>query len=213
MLVMEFVCADDIKMILAALAKEMNENRDFLIELDSVIGDGDLGLTMSKGFAAMVESIQDVNETDVGQLLIKAGLVMAQAVPSTMGTLIATGFIKGGQAVKNQTKMELKDWAVFMKAFVEGIMARGKAKLGEKTIIDSLFPAAEALQKAADAGQRLSQAMAAAHEAASAGLEQTRNLISQHGKAAAFREKTLGKQDPGATVGVLMFKALMNNLP
>lgn len=125
-----------------------------------------------------------------------------------MGTLMGTGFMRAGKAVAGKQAVSLADVAAMMDAFVEGIMARGKAKPGDKTVLDALHPAAEALKAAAGSGQSLAEGLAAAYRAAEQGLEATKDMVAQHGKAACFQEKTLGKPDPGATVGMLLVKAL-----
>jgi dihydroxyacetone kinase-like protein len=114
--------------------------------------------------------------------------------------------MKGGKAIQGKAEIGVVEMAAMLEAFVRGISDRGKAKPGEKTIIDSLLPAVQALQEAAASGVNLSEALRMADEAACNGLENTKQFVSQHGKAAVFREKTLGKQDPGATVGMLMMK-------
>ncbi|HHW13505.1 MAG TPA: dihydroxyacetone kinase subunit L [Firmicutes bacterium] len=204
---METLNGQDFKRILANLAGLMEEKKDELTELDGVIGDGDLGITMSKGFRAVADALAGLEETDVGKLLGKAGTIMASAVPSTMGTLMATGLMRSGKAAMGKQEVGLADLAAMMGDFVEGLMARGKAQPGDKTIIDALHPAAEALKAAAAAGKTLAEGLAEAKAAAFAGLEATKGMISQHGKAACFQEKTLGRQDPGATVGAWFIQA------
>lgn len=198
--------AKDIRLIFTELAHLMEAEKETLTQLDAAIGDGDLGLTMSKGFAKVDEAFESLDEADVGKLLSRAGMTLARAVPSTMGTLMATGLMKGGKAVTGKTEITLSDFAVFLREFVTGIMARGKAEPGDKTIIDSLHPAADALERASDERQPLAAGLSEAYEAAVQGVENTKNMISQHGKAACFQEKTLGKKDPGATVGMLFVK-------
>jgi dihydroxyacetone kinase, phosphoprotein-dependent, L subunit len=200
----------DIRGIFDALATLMNEKKDWLIELDGIMGDGDLGLTMSTGFSKTAEALKSFAETDIGKIFGKAGMVLAQAVPSTMGTLMATGLMKGGKAVQGKQQIDLADFTAFLDGFVEGIMARGKAKPGDKTIIDSLYPAVLALRAAVSAEKTLQEGLLGAHQAAVQGLEETEKMISQHGRAAYYQEKSLGKQDPGATVGMLFLQAFVD---
>jgi dihydroxyacetone kinase-like protein len=211
-MVMNTLNAKDIRLIFTELARIMENEKETLTQLDAAIGDGDLGLTMSKGFAALDEAFESLEETDVGKLLSRAGMTLARAVPSTMGTLLATGLMKGGKAITGKTEILLSDFAVFLREFVTGMMARGKAKLGDKTILDSLHPAAEALERASEEGQPLAAGLSKAYQAAVQGVENTKNMISQHGKAACFQEKTLGKKDPGATVGMLFVKGFRDYL-
>jgi dihydroxyacetone kinase-like protein len=199
--------AKEIKQIFNALADLMSKKKEWLIELDGIMGDGDLGLTMSTGFIKASEGLKDFEEQDVGKLFAKAGMIFAQSVPSTMGTLMATGLMKGGKAIQGKQEVYLSDMAQMLNEFVEGIMARGKAKPGDKTIIDSLYPAVQALKSAAEEQKSLKEGLLLAYQAAVQGVEETKNMISKHGRAAYYQEKSLGKQDPGATVGMLFIKA------
>jgi dihydroxyacetone kinase-like protein len=198
--------ADTAKKVLAKLRSIMTENKDYLIELDGVMGDGDLGITMAKCFSAADEQLSSSDETDVGKLLMKAGMTMANAAPSTMGTLVGTGFMRGGKAVGGKEELEGADMAAFFSAFVQGLIDRGKAQPGEKTIIDALKPAAEAMESA-DGG--VEEVLKAGHKAAEEGLEATKEMVAQHGRAAYYQEQSKGRQDPGATVGVMIVRGFM----
>jgi dihydroxyacetone kinase-like protein len=194
------------------MADLMAEKRDELGELDGVIGDGDLGLTMSKGFRAVKDTLAALEESDVGKILGKAGMTMAAAVPSTMGTLMGTALMRMGKASQGKQEVNLGDLGAMFSDAVEGLAARGKSKVGDKTIIDALDPAARALRDAADAGRDLAVGVAEAYRAAQDGLEATKQMISQHGKAACFQEKTLGKPDPGAAVGVYLLESFTETI-
>ena len=205
---MEQCTIQDFKGLFSELKQMALENRDHLIELDSAMGDGDLGLTMAAVFTAADEFAAAFGDEDIGTLCMKAGMAMAKAAPSTMGTLMATGFMRGGKALKGTTVFAAQDAAAFLTAFVEGIMDRGKAKPGEKTIIDALYPAAEAAQAAAGAGEALPAVLRAADAAAQQGLEATLDMVAQHGRAAYYQEKSRTIQDPGATIGRLVVGVL-----
>ena len=202
--------ASDIKAIFNKLDAVMTEQKEYLIKLDATVGDGDLGITMTKGFNGAIQTLSTLDDTDVGQLMAKAGMAIAQAAPSTMGTLVGSGFMKAGKAVKGKTELTLGDFAEAMSQFVEGIMARGKAKPGEKTLIDSMHPAAQALQQAASHDVSLEEGLKSAYEAACQGLEATKDMVPQHGKQVPHREKSRGLHDPGATVGMLIMKAFVD---
>lgn len=185
----------------------MNENKDYLIELDSALGDGDLGLTMSTGFGKAKEEANKSDEQDLGKLFFLIGSTIAKAVPSTMGTLVASGFMKSAKALKGKTELTLGDLATFAEEFVTGIMERGKAKPGDRTIIDSLKPAAESLRNDAEAGSDIKQAIEKAYSAALEGVEATKNMKAAFGRGVFFGDKVLGKPDQGAIVGSLIYKA------
>jgi len=190
----------------------MAENRDYLIRLDSVVGDGDLGLTMSDGFAAAYKAASESGETDIGKLLYGAGKAMSVAVPSTMGTLMASGFMQAGKVLKGKTEMEPADVAAIFAAYLDGVANRGKAKIGDKTFLDGFAPAVDALNASLEAGDDLSAAAAKASVAAKTGFENTTTMIAVHGRAATRGEASRSLQDPGAAVATLIFEAFANSL-
>lgn len=204
---MNALTRDDVIGILKNLKQLFNDNKDYLVELDGKMGDGDLGLTMSKAFTAAYDELMGTEETDIGKILMKAGMLMAKAAPSTMGTLMATGFMRGGKAISGKIRISTADLADFFQAFVAGIMERGKAKPGEKTIIDSLKPAADTLSqlRKEDAAEALQKALLAAES----GLESTKSMVAQHGRIAYYKEKSMGEKDPGATAGVILMKGFI----
>ena len=186
--------------MLAEISTIMNENKDRLIELDSVVGDGDLGLTMTKGFAAASEFAAGSDETDAGKMLYGAGKAMSSAAPSTMGTLMSIGLMQGGKVLKGKTELSNEDVVEFLAAYENGIMTKGKAKLGEKTFLDGFDPGVQALKVAVEAGEDL----AAAEE----GFNAATNMKAVHGKPAVKGDASIGMVDPGACVAMLIFKAI-----
>lgn len=205
---MDTITRSDLPGLFEAWKGVMAEHRDELITLDGVMGDGDLGLTMVAAFSAAAAEVATATDVDLGQVLMKAGMAMAKAAPSTMGTLVGTGYMRAGKALKDRPTIGVPELALFFQAFVTGLMERGKAKPGDKTIIDALHPAAIALEAAAAKGATLAEAATAMAAAAATGLENTRTMVAQHGRAAYYQEKSRDKQDPGATVGYLLAATL-----
>ncbi len=197
---------------LAPLFERLREvfvaQRAFLIELDGKVGDSDLGITMNKAFVAASEAVAANAADPVGRTLQLAGMAIAKAAPSTMGTLVATGFMRGGKALEAATQIGTPQMAVFWRAFLNGVLERGKAKPGDKTLVDVLAPLADSLEASAARAASLEEALTQAAAAAAAGLEATKAMRAQHGKAACFQEKTIGLQDAGATVGVFLIAAM-----
>ncbi|TCW08483.1 dihydroxyacetone kinase-like protein [Raoultella sp. BIGb0138] len=199
---------DDTTGLIAAWSAELSLQRETLIKLDQAVGDGDLGITMQKAFHA-AQQIQPEQEKGVAHYLIQCGFAMAKAAPSTMGTLMATGFMRGGKAlVPELMTLSTADLATFFSAFTQGIAERGKARPGEKTVLDVLLPASDALAQETAAGAPLGRAAEAAQAAAMAGLAATRTMFPRHGKAAVFADSSAGKEDPGATVALILFNVL-----
>ncbi len=193
------------------LLKEIQDimvgNRDYLINLDSIVGDGDLGLTMSDGFVAAYKAVLDSEEPDIGKILYNAGKAMSTAVPSTMGTLMASGFMQAGKVLKGKTELTDMDIADIFGAYLEGVANRGKAKVGDKTFLDGLDPAVKALKEALNAGELLPVAATKARVAAEEGFKNTTNMIAVHGRAATRGEASRTLEDPGAAVAMLIMKA------
>ena len=198
--------------IFKSISAEMDSAKEELIELDGAMGDGDLGLTMSNGFQAVAAECEAQAETDIGKLFMKLGMKMNSTVPSTMGTLISTCLMKAGPAAKGKTEIALSDLAAMGEGALNGVMERGGAKPGDKTMLDALAPAVEALKQAAAEGKDITAGAEAAAAAAEKGAEGTKELQSVHGRAAYYREKSVGRQDPGATAMAHIMRGFANGV-
>ncbi len=204
--------AEYLEKLLYELKNIMLENKEFLIEQDSIVGDGDLGLTMSDGFLAAYESIEGKGIKDAGKLLYQAGKAMSTAVPSTMGTLMASGFMEAGKTLKGKEEITEKDLAALFMAYEEGVHKRGKAEVGEKTFLDGLHPANTAMQSSIKEGDSLIKMAEKAADAAEKGFEMTVGMLAVHGRAATRGEASRKLKDPGACVAMLMMKAFLNSV-
>jgi dihydroxyacetone kinase-like protein len=197
---------NDIKNIIIKLKTIMEENKDYLCELDAALGDGDLGLTVSKGFREIAANIDELAVKDIGNVLKRSGFILADKVPSTMGTLLASGFMQAGKLLEGKESLTSNEAATLFEGMILGISKRGKAAIGDKTIIDSLHPAHKALEVAADQELSLKEAFKGAYEQARLGAEHTKEMQSKFGRASKYLERSIGHQDPGATVGALIVK-------
>ena len=198
--------ATDLRVLLARWAGIMADKRDWLIELDSVVGDSDLGLTMSDGFRAASEAADASDLADVGKLCYQAGKAMATAVPSTMGTLMASGLMNAGKVLKGLEQLTPAQEAQLFEAYLEGVKNRGKAELGDKTFLDGLAPAVDVLTQAAQAGPIGAGEAQAAADAAWQAFENTRGMLAKHGRMAIRGEASRELLDPGAAVAALLMK-------
>lgn len=192
--------------------KIMADQKDYLIELDSVVGDGDLGLTMSDGFLAAYNAVKDSQETDCGKLLYFAGKAMGTAVPSTMGTLMASGLMRAGKELREKANLIPQDFVDLFRAYQDGVSERGKAKVGEKTFLDGIDPAVSTLQKEISLGSDIRTAALKASDAAKKGFEDTVGMLAVHGRAATRGETSRSLIDPGAAVAVFMMEAFHKSL-
>jgi phosphoenolpyruvate---glycerone phosphotransferase subunit DhaL len=184
------------------------EQRDYLTSLDQAMGDGDMGITMGKIGEALLAYLEANPIDDIGKYLFQLGTATNKAAPSTMGTLTAGALMSAGKVVRDRTELEPGDLAAMFQAADEGIQSRGKAKLGDKTIVDALHPARVAFGAAIAAGSSLGDAGAAAIEAATAGRDSVTPLRSKIGRASWVGERTEGIVDPGCAMFVLVLKAI-----
>lgn len=198
--------AEDFRGLMRRWADVMAENKERLIELDSIVGDSDLGLTMTDGFHAAVNAISVSLETDIGKLAYQAGKAMAAAAPSTMGTLMASGLMNAGKVLKGVEQLDASGLAAFFQAYFDGVKNLGKAELGDKTFLDGLYPAVAVLKEnsARMVDRRLSASQAA--DAAQQAFENTRGMLAKHGRMAIRGEQSRELLDPGAAVAALMMK-------
>ena len=187
--------ATKLKRLLSSWAALMTEKKEWLIELDSVVGDSDLGLTMSDGFCAAAAAAAESTEADVGKLAYQAGKAMASAVPSTMGTLMASGLMNAGKVLKGQEEAADAD---FFQAYYDGVRNRGKAEPGEKTFLDGFEPAVRALKE----GRTPQETADIAWQA----FQNTRGMLAMHGRMAIRGEASRDLLDPGAAVAALLMK-------
>ncbi len=197
---------ESLRAAMAEVSAIMTANRDYLIQLDQQNGDGDLGISMSDGYKAAAAYLASAEETDLGRLLMKASSVFNEAAPSSLGTITAFGFMGMAKALKGHEIVTLSELAAAFQAGIDEIMKKAGSKPGEKTILDAICPAVEALRN--HSGEPADQAFAAASAAAASGSESTRAMRSVHGRAAYYGDKSIGLIDGGSVVGALLFKAL-----
>jgi phosphoenolpyruvate---glycerone phosphotransferase subunit DhaL len=188
--------------------------RDKLNELDAAMGDGDSGLTAEKGATGLRDYLAaNPASTDLGKWLAQAGMAYNKAAPSTMGALMATAFMRAGKEVMGKAEMDNTDLARMFLAASLGLQERGKAKPGDKTIVDAWHPAAEAFQQAVAKGLSLQEAGQLALESARKGRDAAIPLRSVVGRANWVGERTEGKADPGTVLFVGALEAILNVEP
>lgn len=197
---------DSLKKIITGISDIMAENKDYLVSLDQQNGDGDLGISMASGYKAVKDYVDETDERDLGKLLMKCSSVFNEAAPSSLGTITSFGFMGMAKALKGKAEADLVECADALDAGLNKIMEKANSKPGEKTILDALYPAIEALK--ANAGGDKVTALKLAAEAAAQGSENTKNMRSVHGRAAYYAEKSIGTLDGGSVVGKLIFEAI-----
>ena len=186
----------------------LRNQADYLTTLDQAVGDGDLGYTLGKIAIALAEYAETAPATDLGRFLAGAGMLANKTGPSTMGTLLATALMRAGKTVMGKAELEPADLAAMLQAAEQGIEERGRARLGDKTILDALHPANEAFGAAITAGEPVAVACARALAAAKAGRDAVTPRRSQIGRASWVGERTEGRIDPGCEAFVVILAAL-----
>lgn len=190
------------------VAQVLHENRDYLTELDSKIGDADHGINMDRGFRAVGEKLPQAAGADIGAILKTVGSTLVSTVGGASGPLYGTAFLRAGMATSGKQELDGAALAAMLEAAVEGVKVRGKAKTGEKTMLDALVPAVEAAKAAVAANKDLPQLLQATVSAAEKGMKDTIPLLATKGRASYLGERSVGHQDPGATSSWLILKAL-----
>ncbi len=190
---------DDIKSVLKQVATDIKGRAEELRELDAVVGDGDLGITIELAGNAMLAFLDTSAAGNIGELLMKCGLNINKASPSTFGTLLAAAFLGAARAGANKKEITVDDLALMGGGAVDSIKMRGKADVGDKTMLDSLVPAVNALKDSLAKKAGLSQALDAAVKAAEAGMWATVKMQAKHGRASRHQAGTVEIRDGGAT--------------
>jgi phosphoenolpyruvate---glycerone phosphotransferase subunit DhaL len=222
--VSEIVTQEGVIAWLRAFAVAAAQNRAYLTDLDAAIGDADHGSNMDRGMQAAVGKLDELGEPggvgepgepsqgDIGALLKTVGMTLVSTVGGAAGPLYGTLFLQMGSAAGQAAELSAAQWAVVLEAGVKGVQARGKAELEDKTMVDALLPAAEALSAAAASGLSLADALQRAAEAAEQGMKATIPLVARKGRASYLGKRSAGHQDPGATSSWLLMEAAVEAL-
>ena len=200
------VSKDAVLTWLRDLADVYAENRAYLTKLDSDIGDADHGINMDRGFKKVIEKLPDFEDKDIGALLKGVGMTLVSTVGGASGPLYGTFFMRAGMATDGKDELGPEDILALFDAGYQGILQRGKAELGDKTMVDAMHPAVDALRSAVEAGQPLAEALRSARDAAEGGMHATTPLQARKGRASYLGERSIGHQDPGATSTYLLFR-------
>ena len=198
--------------ILQAIAQRMEKEKEVLTELDNAIGDGDHGINLARGFAAVEQKLPTLADKDLGAILKGVGMALVSNVGGASGPLYGTAFMKAGGALKGETETDDEKLVAAFEAAVEGIKMRGKAHEGEKTMLDAQCPALKALKESLAAGKDIKAAMADAVEAAKTGVAYTKTIIATKGRASYLGERSIGHEDPGAVSSLMMLEEIAQAL-
>ena len=193
-------------------AAVLNENKDYLTQLDSPIGDADHGINMSRGFKKVLEKLPSVVDKDIGNILQTTGMALISSVGGASGPLYGTFFMRSGVALMSKEELSNEDLFKLFQAGVDGIVQRGRAQVGDKTMFDAWSPALQALNGSLKNGNDTVAALRVAVAAAEQGMKETIPLQAKKGRASYLGERSIGHQDPGATSSYLILKTFLETL-
>jgi phosphoenolpyruvate---glycerone phosphotransferase subunit DhaL len=185
----------------------VTENKEYLTQLDSAIGDADHGINLDRGMKAVIEALDAGEFAVVSELLKKVGMTLVTTVGGASGALYGTYFLRFGMASGDITELSAAGFGEGLRAGLEGVVARGKPELGDKTMFDAMAPATDAFDNALAAGMDLTTALQEASAAAEEGRDATIPLRAKKGRASYLGERSIGHQDPGATSTAMLFSA------
>ena len=199
---------EDILRWLERIADVLHENAAYLTQLDSAIGDADHGINMDRGFTAVRAKFPTMATMDIATQLKTVGTTLVSTVGGASGPLYGTAFLRAGVAVAGKQQLGPADFVALLEAFLGGIVARGKAQPGEKTMVDALTPALAAAKQALNEGLPLKELALQATQEAEEGMKATIPLLATKGRASYLGERSVGHQDPGATSSWLILRSL-----
>lgn len=200
------VTLEDAISFVRTFADRIGENKAYLTELDSAIGDADHGINMDRGFKAVVVKLDGAQLDDIGALFKLVGMTLVSTVGGASGPLYGTLFLQLGMASVGKAELSPQDWQTALEAAVTGVISRGKAELQDKTMVDALVPARDAYSSALAEGATFGDALRASADAAESGMKATIPLVARKGRASYLGERSADHQDPGATSSNLMLR-------
>ncbi len=199
---------EDVELVVRTMAQTAVDNEKYFGDLDAVVGDGDFGYSMARGFEIVLADFDSFDRTDIGTFLKKVAVVITSRVGGTSGPIWGTAFLRAGAVATGKTELTNDDVVEMLRAAIEGIKKRGSSDLGDKTLLDALQPAVDTLEEAIGRGDDAATALAAAAATARERAEATKEMIAKKGRAAYTGERSIGTLDAGAVGVAVMFERL-----
>jgi len=204
----ETITTTQVLRALEAMCDTIEDQKEYLSELDGAIGDGDHGVNMAKCFREVKKKLAASSAENIGTLFKDMGMVVLNSVGGAMGALYGTFFLKLSQASAGKREVNLRDLVAMFQTGEQGILDIGKANPGDKTLLDTLSPAVRALEAAAKEDKPLAGALADFEQAARQGMASTKDMLAKMGRASRLGERTIGHQDAGATSCYFILRSL-----
>lgn len=203
----------DVEMVVRTIATVAVDNEKYFGELDAVVGDGDFGYSMARGFELVLQGWDGFDRTDIGTFLKKVAVVITSRIGGTSGPIWGTAFLRAGMTAGSADQLEPAQVVAMLRAAIEGIKARGKSDVGDKTLLDALVPAVNTIEQEVSAGHDAAAALQAAAVTAREYAEATRAMQAARGRASYTGERSIGTLDAGAVAIAVMFEALADQWP
>jgi dihydroxyacetone kinase-like protein len=203
----------DVEVVVRTVAQVSVDNEKYFGDLDAVVGDGDFGYSMARGFELVLRDWDSFDRTDIGTFLKKVALVITSRIGGTSGPIWGTAFLRAGVTAGTATKLEPAQIVAMLRAATDGIKARGQSDVGDKTLLDALVPAVDTIEDQAGQGHGAAATLRAAAVTARERAEATRPMQAMRGRASYTGERSIGTLDAGAVAVAVMFEALADQWP
>ena len=200
--------SEQVDLVVKTMAQTAVDNETYFGDLDAVVGDGDFGFSLARGFEIVLAEFDSFDRTDVGTFLKKIGVTITSRIGGTSGPIWGTAFMRAGASAAGKTELTNDDVIEMLRAAIEGIKARGQSDVGDKTLLDSLQPAVDSLEAELSGGSSGRAALTAAAATARKEAEATKEMIAKRGRAAYTGERSIGSVDAGAVAVAVMFERL-----
>jgi phosphoenolpyruvate---glycerone phosphotransferase subunit DhaL len=203
----------DVERVVRVMAETIVANEIYFGDLDAVVGDGDFGYSMARGFELVISGWDDFDRTDISTFLKKIAVVITSRVGGTSGPIWGTAFLRAASVSAGAESLDATQVVAMLRSAVEGIMARGHAELGEKTLLDALVPAIDAIEAQSLAEASPAKAVSTAASVGRESAEATRSMLAQRGRAAYSGERSIGTLDAGAVAVAVILEAIADQWP
>jgi dihydroxyacetone kinase-like protein len=204
---------DDTEFVVRTIADTAIENEKYFGDLDSVVGDGDFGYSLARGFEQVVGGWDDYDRDDAGTFLLKVALTITSRIGGTSGPIWGTAFMRAGSTLKGASDITSTDVVAALRAAIDGIKKRGNADIGDKTLLDALVPATDAFEASINAGEGTAAALSAMAAAARASAEATSSMQARRGRASYTGERSIGSPDAGAVAMAVLAERIATAWP
>jgi len=204
---------DQVELVVRSMAQTAVDNETYFCELDAVVGDGDFGYSLARGFEIVLADWDGLDRTDVATFLRKVAVIVTSRVGGTSGPIWGTAFLRAGGAVAGSDGIGGEQAVAMLRAAIEGVKQRGQSDVGDKTLLDALVPATDTLEERLAAGDDAATALSAAAATAREAADATSSMLAKRGRAAYTGERSIGSPDAGAIGIAVMFENLAGEWP